>query len=196
MALVLPVACLLLDAPPSRGMTPERLKRQNHNTSWSGSTRSSQAPLEFHGIVSSHRVCRFAGSSTALFVIDFARDAKAVSPSNRRRSPKNAETSQISSYLSPLDNCCVCGRRACVRCRPGQWRPARPPMVYGLPCRFTYSDLSTTDQAPPFATIAKTPGLDAAKIALFLLNPHPKMPDMQLWGTEAEDLAAYIAALK
>ena len=55
---------------------------------------------------------------------------------------------------------------------------------------------ATTDQAPPFATIAKTPGLDAAKIALFLLNPHPKMPDMQLSRTEAEDLAAYIAALK
>jgi mono/diheme cytochrome c family protein len=55
---------------------------------------------------------------------------------------------------------------------------------------------STTDQAPPFASIAKTPGFDAAKIALFLLDPHPKMPDMGLSRTAAADLAAYIATLK
>ena len=55
---------------------------------------------------------------------------------------------------------------------------------------------STTDQAPPFATIAKIPGFDTAKIALFLLDPHPKMPDMGLSRTEAADLAAYIVSLK
>ena len=55
---------------------------------------------------------------------------------------------------------------------------------------------TTTDQAPPFATIAKTPGFDAGKIALFLLDPHPKMPDMGLSRTAAADLAAYIATLK
>ena len=55
---------------------------------------------------------------------------------------------------------------------------------------------TTTDQAPPFATIAKTPGFDAGKVALFLLDPHPKMPDMGLSRTAAADLAAYIATLK
>lgn len=55
---------------------------------------------------------------------------------------------------------------------------------------------STTDQAPPFAAIARTPGFDAAKVALFLLDPHPKMPDMSLSRKEAGDLAAYIATLK
>ena len=55
---------------------------------------------------------------------------------------------------------------------------------------------ATTDQAPPFATIAMIPGFDAAKVALFLLAPHPKMPDMELSRTEAADLAAYIATLK
>jgi len=55
---------------------------------------------------------------------------------------------------------------------------------------------STTDQAPTFASIAKTPGFDAARIALFLLDPHPKMPDMELSRAEAGDLAAYIATLK
>jgi mono/diheme cytochrome c family protein len=53
-----------------------------------------------------------------------------------------------------------------------------------------------TDQAPPFATIAKDPGFDAGKMALFLLDPHPKMPDMGLSRSDAADLAAYIAALK
>jgi mono/diheme cytochrome c family protein len=55
---------------------------------------------------------------------------------------------------------------------------------------------TTTDQAPPFPVIAKMPGFDAAKIALFLLDPHPKMPDMGLSRKEATDLAAYIATLK
>jgi mono/diheme cytochrome c family protein len=54
---------------------------------------------------------------------------------------------------------------------------------------------ATTDQAPPFATIARRPGFDPAKIALFLLDPHPKMPDMSLTRMEAADLAAYIGSL-
>ena len=54
---------------------------------------------------------------------------------------------------------------------------------------------ATTDQAPPFATIARRPDFNSAKIALFLLDPHPKMPDMSLTRTEAADLAAYIGSL-
>jgi hypothetical protein len=48
-------------------------------------------------------------------------------------------------------------------------------------------------QAPPFSAIAKKRGLDAAKLALYLLLPHPRMPDMNLSRSEAADLAAYIA---
>jgi mono/diheme cytochrome c family protein len=47
-------------------------------------------------------------------------------------------------------------------------------------------------QAPPFSAIAKTPDLDTSRLALFLLLPHPKMPDMNLSRSEAADLAAYI----
>ena len=50
------------------------------------------------------------------------------------------------------------------------------------------------DNVPAFATIAKIPGFDADKIARFLMDPHPKMPDMQLGRNEAKDLAAYIAS--
>ena len=52
-----------------------------------------------------------------------------------------------------------------------------------------------TDNVPTFSAIAHIPGLDAGKIANFLRDPHPKMPDMQLSTTEAADLAAYIASL-
>jgi mono/diheme cytochrome c family protein len=51
------------------------------------------------------------------------------------------------------------------------------------------------DSAPAFATIAKIPAFGADKIAKFLMDPHPKMPDMQLGRAEAQDLAAYIASL-
>ncbi|HME85046.1 MAG TPA: c-type cytochrome [Roseiarcus sp.] len=51
------------------------------------------------------------------------------------------------------------------------------------------------DNAPAFATVAKIPGFDADKIAKFLMDPHPKMPDMQLGRDESKDLAAYIASL-
>jgi mono/diheme cytochrome c family protein len=51
------------------------------------------------------------------------------------------------------------------------------------------------DNVPAFAAIAKTPGFSAESIGQFLLDPHPKMPDMQLTRDEAKDLGAYIASL-
>lgn len=60
-------------------------------------------------------------------------------------------------------------------------------------CHVVASDQSSaTGEAPPFAVIAKTPGLNADKLTKFLLSPHPKMPDMNLSRSEAGDLAAYI----
>ncbi len=53
-----------------------------------------------------------------------------------------------------------------------------------------------TTQAPPFAEVAKREHMDAPMLALFLLLPHPKMPDMNLTRNEAADLAAYIVSLK
>jgi mono/diheme cytochrome c family protein len=51
------------------------------------------------------------------------------------------------------------------------------------------------DNAPAFASIAKIPGFSAEKVAQFLMDPHPKMPDMQLSRDETRDLGAYIATL-
>jgi mono/diheme cytochrome c family protein len=53
---------------------------------------------------------------------------------------------------------------------------------------------SGNTQAAPFSAIAKLPDFDAAKLALYLLTPHPKMPDMSLSRSEAADLAAFIVS--
>ena len=55
---------------------------------------------------------------------------------------------------------------------------------------------SGNSQVAPFSTIAKKPNFDAAQLALFLLAPHPPMPDMGFSRSEAADLAAYIATQK
>jgi mono/diheme cytochrome c family protein len=53
-----------------------------------------------------------------------------------------------------------------------------------------------TGEAPPFAVIASRPDFDVNRLAFFLLDPHPKMPDMGLSRIEATDLAAYISSLR
>jgi mono/diheme cytochrome c family protein len=51
------------------------------------------------------------------------------------------------------------------------------------------------DNVPTLASIARRPGFSADKVAKFLMDPHPRMPDMQLGRAEAADLGAYIATL-
>jgi mono/diheme cytochrome c family protein len=49
------------------------------------------------------------------------------------------------------------------------------------------------DGTPSFASIAQRADLSVEKLAFFLLDPHPKMPNMSLSRDEAQDIAAYIA---
>ena len=49
---------------------------------------------------------------------------------------------------------------------------------------------------PPFAAIARKSDFTPEKVAFFLLDPHPKMPDFSLSRSEAADIAAYIGALR
>jgi mono/diheme cytochrome c family protein len=49
---------------------------------------------------------------------------------------------------------------------------------------------------PPFAQIAQSPGFDTDKLVHFLLDPHPKMPELPLSRMAADDIATYIATLK
>ncbi|MBV9833456.1 MAG: cytochrome c [Alphaproteobacteria bacterium] len=54
----------------------------------------------------------------------------------------------------------------------------------------------TVTEATPFPVIARRPDFSERTIAYFLLDPHPKMPDMSLTRAEAADLAAHIATMK
>jgi mono/diheme cytochrome c family protein len=49
---------------------------------------------------------------------------------------------------------------------------------------------------PSFAAIAAKSGFTPEKVAFFLLDPHPKMPNFPLSRDEAGDIAAYIARLR
>ncbi len=49
---------------------------------------------------------------------------------------------------------------------------------------------------PPFAAIANKTDFNAEKLAFFLLDPHPKMPNFPLSRNEAGDIAAFIATLR
>jgi mono/diheme cytochrome c family protein len=63
-------------------------------------------------------------------------------------------------------------------------------------CHVVAADqLKGGDNVPTFASIAHRPEFNPARLAFFLLDPHPKMPNMDLTRREAEDLAAYIAEL-
>ena len=56
---------------------------------------------------------------------------------------------------------------------------------------------SAKADAPSFADIAKRRLLaPPATLEKFLMDPHPKMPDMQINKREADDLVAYMATLK
>lgn len=54
----------------------------------------------------------------------------------------------------------------------------------------------TVSEATPFPVIAQRADFNERTVAFFLLDPHPKMPDMALTRAEAADLAAYIATMK
>jgi mono/diheme cytochrome c family protein len=49
---------------------------------------------------------------------------------------------------------------------------------------------------PPFAAIAREPAFTPEKVAFFLLDPHPRMPNFSLSRSEAADIAAYIGSLR
>jgi mono/diheme cytochrome c family protein len=50
--------------------------------------------------------------------------------------------------------------------------------------------------APPFEDIAKRPNFSQSGLMTFLLDPHAKMPNMDLTRIEAGDIAAYIGTLR
>jgi mono/diheme cytochrome c family protein len=64
-------------------------------------------------------------------------------------------------------------------------------------CHLVDSGQTQADaDALPFATIAHKSDFTAEKVAFFLLDPHPKMPNFPLSRNEAADIAAYIGSLR
>jgi hypothetical protein len=59
----------------------------------------------------------------------------------------------------------------------------------------TGNQRQATTEAPPFATIARKPDFDVNRLATFLLNTYPRMPNMSLTRSEAA-IAAYIGSLR
>jgi mono/diheme cytochrome c family protein len=60
----------------------------------------------------------------------------------------------------------------------------------------TFSQRQANADAPPFEEIAKRPNFSAPGLVTFLLDPHAKMPNMNLSRIEANDIAAYIETLR
>ena len=65
------------------------------------------------------------------------------------------------------------------------------------PCHVVSPDQNRASaDVPPFATIARSPNFDRRALAYFLLEPHPKMPELPLTRSAADDIAVYIESLR
>jgi mono/diheme cytochrome c family protein len=60
----------------------------------------------------------------------------------------------------------------------------------------TVGQRQASADAPPFEEIAKRPNFSEPGLVTFLLDPHAKMPNMNLTRIEANDIAAYIGTLR
>lgn len=64
-------------------------------------------------------------------------------------------------------------------------------------CHLVADDQQTASSTslPSFYDMAKDPGWTEEKLATFLADPHPQMPNMTLGNIEIANLSAYIASL-
>ncbi len=60
----------------------------------------------------------------------------------------------------------------------------------------TNDQTAASADVPSFASVARRPDFSPDRLAFFLLDPHPKMPNFPLSRTEAADIAAYIGSLR
>jgi mono/diheme cytochrome c family protein len=56
--------------------------------------------------------------------------------------------------------------------------------------------LSPLETAPPFGSVAKTKGMTAMALNVWLLSSHPTMPNILLTPDTTDDIIAYIVALR
>jgi hypothetical protein len=60
----------------------------------------------------------------------------------------------------------------------------------------TVNQRQANADAPPFEEIAKRPNFSEPSLVTLLLDPHAKMPNMNLTRIGANDIAAYIGTLR
>ena len=62
-------------------------------------------------------------------------------------------------------------------------------------CHATDSAKTASDNAPPFAAVAKTNKERPAWIRGWLMQPHPPMPNISLSRQQIDDIVAYLGTL-
>jgi cytochrome c2 len=62
-------------------------------------------------------------------------------------------------------------------------------------CHLASSDQTLANSDAPSFTVIARKKLSSKKLAAFLTDPHPKMPDMSLSRSEIADIVAYINSL-
>ena len=62
-------------------------------------------------------------------------------------------------------------------------------------CHATEAAKTATDNAPPFAAVAKTNKERPAWIRGWLMAPHPPMPNISLSRQQIDDIVAYLGTL-
>jgi mono/diheme cytochrome c family protein len=92
--------------------------------------------------------------------------------------------------------CAIAVREAAVAADANQGKAIAERWCSGCHLVTAGQTTATTDKAPPFASLAKTPDFGAGKLALLLLAPHPNMPQLSLSRSEIADLAEFIRTLK
>lgn len=60
----------------------------------------------------------------------------------------------------------------------------------------TPDQTSAKADVPPFMTIAKLPDEELERLSVFLIDPHPKMPNFNLSRQQITDMIGYIRTLR
>ena len=94
---------------------------------------------------------------------------------DRHRKVDECVLSRSSEVTAVLLGSTVRGDRADSR----HWTRARQTMVRLMLMWFRRAATEPAQMRAPFATIARSPDFDARHLADFLLNPHPKTPDLR-----------------
>jgi mono/diheme cytochrome c family protein len=115
-----------------------------------------------------------------------------------------------STYFPPAANAALravaFGRAAFVVLAAAVTQPALPAdpsngerlaMLWCAACHVVASNQREANaDAPPFEEIARRPNFSESGLTTFLLDPHAKMPNMNLTRIDAGDIAAYVSKLR